>query len=547
MSSHTTTLRTSMKTSLAVVLASTAVMAANPLGPGSGPWVEETPTAHGLTTQRLDNAWDYLVETGGNRGCLLVVKDGALVYERYNAELGYTKNRATYAWSATKTLGAMLTGAAVKAGVLDLDAPIEATYGVKSPKEYDVTARQIMAQTLDGAEAGQKWAYDFDGSRWINKLAEVVSATMGVSADDVWARNFEAPLGLSQNFSWVTPPPSQNMATGSAGTCRDFARLGQLLLNEGKWAGIDDILPPSYVRQMTTPQSRNSAADAYANTCAGLLTWTSYSPSPEEFPGTCYVPTGESVAASNSSYPEAVPKDINFIIGALGQITMQFPSQKMVVVSMGFTAPVGEQWPHHIASRVAEAATCEALPGDLCGDWDKKTYADVSGGPRAAEELITGTRELLNTMAPELSAQVPDVLLQQGVYAITTNPELIVTTSSCLQNCATGDQLCRSSCIAPLGMIAAQNSPLSGLIPQLPTFGNLITPQLPPPSVLIPQLPTFGNLITPQLPNFIGRRDLVDFLDDDTKDSKVDSAENTAVATAVSMMAVGASALMAFL
>lgn len=442
------------KATLAVSLAATTVLAADPLGPGNGAWVKESPAAHGLDQDRLDQAYAYLESSHGNRGCMLVIKDGALVYEKYNAGLGYNKDRATYLFSGTKTLGALLTGSAVKAGVLNLDDPIEATYGVPSPVGYDVTARQIMESTINGSVAGEEWAYDFTGSRWINTLPDVVKATMNESPEEVWVREFVGPLGLSENFNWAVPGgPDTDWGFGASSTCRDYARFGQLILNEGKWAGTADVLDASYVKQLVTPSS--------ANACYGMLTWTSYAPPPEA--GVCYVPTGETAAEANVGYPDAVPKDVNWIIGALGQVVMQFPSEKMVVVSMGFTAPRAELSPHHLVARMTEATVCTALPGNLCGDqWVGKTFDQVSGGVEAQNELVSNVRGLLDGFNGILSALVPDELLEEVLYTFTTEPQLLVAVSSCLRTCVSSvDLLCARTCYNSIGINLGGPEPTS--------------------------------------------------------------------------------------
>ena len=162
---------------------------ADPLGPGSGPWVVESPAAHGLNATLLDAAadeiwqivdgfWQYRgLKNVSSRGCLVIAKDGALVYERYNTS-GFNQHQdgpnrtpqpwseasSQPGWSMTKTLGALLGGWAVTHGGLDLDKDITQAYGVPSPKGYPVTSRQIMSQSLGGDSPGAKWYYDAEGT-----------------------------------------------------------------------------------------------------------------------------------------------------------------------------------------------------------------------------------------------------------------------------------------------------------------------------------------------------------------------------------------------
>ncbi len=71
-------------------------------------WPESSPEAHGLSTELLEQAGDD-VRNVPLRYCLTVIKDGELVYDRNY--LGY-QNGSCYAYSVTKTLGAVLVGIA---------------------------------------------------------------------------------------------------------------------------------------------------------------------------------------------------------------------------------------------------------------------------------------------------------------------------------------------------------------------------------------------------------------------------------------------------
>ena len=57
---------------------------ADPLGPGAGPWQVDPPTAHGLDGAKLRGAWGELSSHASlGRDCLVIIKDGALVFEAY--------------------------------------------------------------------------------------------------------------------------------------------------------------------------------------------------------------------------------------------------------------------------------------------------------------------------------------------------------------------------------------------------------------------------------------------------------------------------------
>ena len=279
----------------------------------------------------VDGFWQYRgLKNVSSRGCLVIAKDGALVYERYNrsglnqhqhgpntAPQPWSEASSQPGWSMTKTLGALLGGWAVTHGGLDLDKDITQAYGVPSPKGYPVTSRQIMSQSLGGDSPGAKWYYDAEGTGWINTMARVVPAATGRNASQIWLEELQAPLGLSKDFIWGgTSPlggdasPDSAWAYGSSGTCRDYARIMQLALNKGRWKGVEEpIVSADYIEQMTTPQTKYRPHEAYSNPCYGLLTWLPGRDGRHgpvgKFPGTCLVPANSSLSTQKQDwFPE---------------------------------------------------------------------------------------------------------------------------------------------------------------------------------------------------------------------------------------------------
>lgn len=261
----------------------------------------------------------------------------------------------------TKTLGALLMGRGVTAHGVNIDADITQTYGVESPVGYPVTTRQIMSQTIAGKNGpGEKWEYDAVGSRWLETLPGVLRSATGVQPATLFESDLKAPLGLSSKFQWK-PSPNKDWAAGAEGTCRDWARVGQLMLNKGKWAGHGSLVKADYINEMVTPQKFNSTA-GYSNTCYGMLTWLSTRPN-AKYPGKCYLATDIEVTADR--YMPASLKNDYFLLGGIfGQNVVVIPEEKMVVVSMGFTLPDLQGLTKN-AQRMVNAAWCIGL-GKAC-------------------------------------------------------------------------------------------------------------------------------------------------------------------------------------
>lgn len=290
----------------------------------------ESPEAHGLDSDALQAAKEYIFGQShppeSHRDCLVIIKDGVLVFEAYSEEnYNTTKHDA---FSMTKTLGALIAGHAATHGGLDIDADINASYGVESPRRYPVTSRQIMSQALAGEDGpGEDWEYDAIGIRWINAMPLVVEAATGKKASEIWKAEFEGRLGFDDDLTFYDA--NEVWATGAKGTCRDFARLGQLMVNKGSWRGVDEpIVSEEFVTAMSTPQTRYAPYTTYANPCYGLLTWLTDVGTDTNV--TCKSPSG-----GETPFPPGSPSDTYFAGGLHGQIIMVVPSQNMVVVSMG--------------------------------------------------------------------------------------------------------------------------------------------------------------------------------------------------------------------
>ncbi len=95
------------------------------------------------------------------------------------------------------------------------------------------------------------------------------------------------------------------------GTARDYARFGQLHLDDGVWNG-ERILPEGWVKLVSTP------APSWPRRNYGGLFWVN----------------GDQALAD-------VPKDVYYAAGAFGQFTIVVPSHELVVVRMGYSFNTG--------------------------------------------------------------------------------------------------------------------------------------------------------------------------------------------------------------
>ena len=239
---------------------------------------------------------------------LLVIRDGRVVFEDYrNKSAGGTH---FISFSMAKTITAMLVGIALEEGkIASLDDRADRYVPELKGTGYDgVTIRQIM-QMRSGVDYQER--YDFgDHPSFAGKLHEqaiilnkmrfaagaletrrantpgstfnystldtmligwVLENATGEKLEDFTQRTLWGPLGAEADAFWLADgPPGNGRALNGMGynaVLRDFGRLGQLMLDDGKRGG-KQILPAGWVKQMAAMLPTGESMPGY-----GLFTW----------------------------------------------------------------------------------------------------------------------------------------------------------------------------------------------------------------------------------------------------------------------------------
>ena len=295
---------------------------------------------------------------------VVVVHDGRIIAERYAQ--GFTAATPMPGWSMTKTTAALLIGTLVKSGKLSLDqkALLPEWRGSGDPRG-EITLDQLLRMTSGlhfterygdpGADValmlfaradGAAYAIDkpldvAPGTRWqyssgtSNILSKLMLHAMNDSEQDYLAfprRALFDPIGMRSAI--IEPDASGTFVTSSYmyATARDWARLGQLLLQDGVWGG-SRVLPEGWVKYMTTLTPQSTRKDY------GAHIWIKVTPPFNSLA----VPAPE------------LPTDAFHAVGYEGQFVTVVPSRRLVVVRLGLSR--GEHvWDHEtFLARLLEA------------------------------------------------------------------------------------------------------------------------------------------------------------------------------------------------
>jgi CubicO group peptidase (beta-lactamase class C family) len=341
--------------------------------PGAG-WETAAPVEVGIDGAKMQSAIDWA--TTRTSESFLVIRNGCLVgTDRLNPVTGALPWES---FSMAKSVTSMLVGRAMELKILDLDDTVgehlaEPYLSQADPahqaltvhqlltmtsglhwnlfRDYDVMTPDRVADALDldfDTPPGSTFEYHQSGVALLAKVIEdaVVEAGAGSDLQDFAQKELFGPIGIEAG-SWMWQKDQAGNTPGFYGirmTNGDFARLGQLMLREGRW---DDgtgkptqLLAKKYVKE--------AGAQSERNPCYGLLFWNNIGEK-------CVNPTVYSRDDRNHPQIPSGPRDMYMMEGMLEQRVYIIPSYDMVIVRLGipgsrepdtrvsvFTAAVGE-------------------------------------------------------------------------------------------------------------------------------------------------------------------------------------------------------------
>jgi CubicO group peptidase (beta-lactamase class C family) len=334
-----------------------------------------SPASVGLSAARLDQI--AARARAGKSNCLVVVRDGKLAGEWYFNGTG--PNTAQEVYSATKSFASTLVGIAQDDGDLRIAdsasrwipqwrgnaaraVTVRDLLSMDSGRQWSVVSdyvglilaadRTAFAVGLAQAEApGKVWAYN---NAAVQTLQRVLTGTTGTNVATFAAQRLFRPLGMRHTTMTTDEAGNAGLFEGIHSTCRDMARFGVLMLNDGRW-GSRQIVSRDWVEAATgRPSTRLNAGYGYLwwlnrkGVLADPLTATS-------------VQSAAGKTTKRGRLAPGAPSDMYWALGLGNQLIQIDPGSRTVVVRLG-TAELIPTAPTFGPREASEVVTRAVLP-----------------------------------------------------------------------------------------------------------------------------------------------------------------------------------------
>lgn len=277
----------------------------------------------------------------------LVVQNGEVIFEQYwddHSEESYVNS-----FSMAKTVISLLVGCAIDDGFIkSVEQPVSdflpewtsfegKTLTIKDlltmsgGVKWDESYNSLFSLTTDAYYGNDLWKLTknevleeepgvrFNYQSGVSQLlAFLLQKAVGKSVSEYASEKLWTPIGAEQDALWSL---DRKDGMEKAYCCfnsnaRDFARLGQLVLNKGAW-GEQQVIDSSYINAMLTP-----------------ATWLSFTPKP--------TPDGQPYPARPCTFygyqiwlAHHEDMTIPYFRGILGQYIFVIPEMNAVIVRLG--------------------------------------------------------------------------------------------------------------------------------------------------------------------------------------------------------------------
>lgn len=225
--------------------------------------------------------------TQSKTAAFVVIKDGKLLHEQYWD--GYNATSATNSFSMAKAVTVMLLGKAIED---DKITSIHEKYSTFYPEYKDVEfANELTLEDLAKMESGLDWDENYKNPFLPNakayygkSIADVIKSrklikkpgtafeyqsgstqmlgfalrkALNQTLGSYLSEKFWTPLGMEQDATWSTDENGMEKTFCCIqSNAKDFAKLGQLFLDQGK-VGEYQIISQNFLREMSTPTEKS--------------------------------------------------------------------------------------------------------------------------------------------------------------------------------------------------------------------------------------------------------------------------------------------------
>lgn len=267
----------------------------------------------------------------------VVIQDSAIVFEQYWE--GYSKQSRSNSFSMAKSIVSLAVGCAVDDGfiqstdqpvsdfipqfngfkgkqltikhLLTMSAGLDFDEAYSSP--FSATTKFYYGNNLDKLTLGMKEISEpgirFNYQSGVTQLlALLLEKATGENISSYIARKLWTPIGAEENALWsLDKPNGKEKAYCCFNTnARDFARFGQLILNNGRWNGAQ-LISSEYIKEATQPAIWLQSEKDSPNMAYGYQFW----------------------------HIRHKGLNIPYMRGILGQYIFVIPEKKAVVVRLG--------------------------------------------------------------------------------------------------------------------------------------------------------------------------------------------------------------------
>ncbi len=235
--------------------------------------------------------------------------------------------------SAQKSISAIIVGIAQQKGLLAIQDPVHKHLGkgwsrATAEQEAKITVKHLLSMSSGlkddltfEAPAGTRWRYNTTA---YGHTMHVASAAAGMEPKALVKQWLFDPLGMKDS-QWIYRKGLENAnikdtnVFGLSTSNRDLARVGLMVISDGKWAGETILSDRQFLHELSHPSQE-------MNPSYGYLWWLN---------GQSIVNAGNGLTPKDGPLIKEAPDDLFAAQGALQRKLYIVPSMDLVITRLG--------------------------------------------------------------------------------------------------------------------------------------------------------------------------------------------------------------------